>query len=117
MFGYDSKLKLKELLLFIAEQELTIEKMRQILSAIRDFEPYAAFKRLDRNSTGFISTKELCQFERENGFREVTPEDFIFMVSYFDLDNDGMLNYHDFLQILLPCDNPFLRSAATQRPN
>lgn len=28
MFGYDSKLKLKELLLFIADQELAIEKMR-----------------------------------------------------------------------------------------
>lgn len=117
MFGYDSKLKLKELLLFIADQELAIEKMRQILAAIRDFEPYAAFKRLDRNASGFIGTKELCQFERENGYREVSPEDFIFMVNYFDLDGDGKLNYHDFLQVLLPCDNPFLRSAATQRPN
>jgi len=28
MFGYDSKLKLKELLIFIADQELAIEKMR-----------------------------------------------------------------------------------------
>ena len=39
------------------------------------------------------------------------------MINYFDLDGDGQLNYHDFLQVLLPCDNPFLRSAATQRPN
>ena len=39
------------------------------------------------------------------------------MITYFDLDGDGKLNYHDFLQVLLPCDNPFLRSAATQRPN
>lgn len=113
MFGYDSKLKLKELLLFYADQELAIEKMRQILAAIRDFEPYAAFKRIDRNNTGYIGTKEICQFERENGYREVSPEDFIFMVTYFDLDGDGKLNYHDFLQILLPCDNPYLRSAAT----
>lgn len=60
MFGYDSKLKLKELLLYMAEQELAIEKMRQILAAIRDFEPYAAFKRIDRNNTGLIGTKELC---------------------------------------------------------
>lgn len=60
MFGYESKLKLKELLLYIADQELAIEKMRQILAAIRDFEPYAAFKRVDRNNTGFIGTKEIC---------------------------------------------------------
>lgn len=91
--------------------------MRQILASIRDFEPYAAFKRIDRNGTGFLDAKELCQFERENGYREISPEDFIFFVNYFDLDGDAKLNYHDFLQVLLPCDNPFLRSAATQRPN
>ena len=60
MFGYDSKLKLKELLLFVAEQELAIEKMRQILAAIRDFEPYTAFKRVDRNGTGYVGYTELC---------------------------------------------------------
>ena len=67
----------------------------------------------DRNGTGYISTKEICQFERENGYMEVSPEDFIFMINCFDLDGDGQLNYHDFLQVLLPCNNPFLRSAAT----
>lgn len=97
MFGYDSKLKLKELLLFIADNELAIEKMRQILASITDFEPYTAFRRIDRNGTGFIGVKELCHFERENGYREVSPEDFIFLVNYFDLDGDQRLNYHDFL--------------------
>ena len=60
MFGYDSKLKLKELLLFIAEQELAIEKMRQILAAITDFEPYTAFRRIDRDGCGYVGAKELC---------------------------------------------------------
>ena len=92
MFGYDSKLKLKELLLFIAEQELAIEKMRQILAAIRDFEPYTAFRRIDRDGSGYIGAKELCQFQRENGYREVSPEDFIFFINYFDLDGDHILN-------------------------
>ena len=45
------------------------------------------------------------------------PGDFTNMINYFDLDNDGRLNYHDFLQILLPCDDAFLRAAVTQRPN
>lgn len=39
------------------------------------------------------------------------------MIHYFDLDQDGKLNYHDFLQILLPCDDAFLRAAASQRPS
>ena len=70
--------------------------MRQILASIRDFEPYAAFKRIDRNGTGFLDAKELCQFERENGYREISPEDFIFFVNYFDLDGDAKINMSEF---------------------
>ena len=91
--------------------------MRQILCSMRDFEPYTAFKRIDRNNTGLIDRKSLCQFQRENGFRELETEDFNALVHYFDLDGDKKLNYHDFLQILLPCDDSYLRAAATQRPN
>lgn len=39
------------------------------------------------------------------------------MIKYFDLDGDELLNYHDFLQLLLPCDDAYLRAAVTQRPN
>ena len=39
------------------------------------------------------------------------------MINYFDLDKDHKLNYHDFIQMLLPCDDSFLRAAATQRPS
>ena len=39
------------------------------------------------------------------------------MIRYFDLDGDRLLNFHDFLQILLPCDDAYLRAAVTQRPN
>ena len=84
---------------------------------MRDFEPYTAFKRIDRANSGLIDKKAFCQFQRENGFRELEPEDFTGLIRYFDLDGDKKLNYHDFLQILLPCDDSYLRAAATQRPN
>ena len=47
-FGQESKLKIKDILVYTAEQEIGIEKLRQILAAMRDFEPYTAFKRIDR---------------------------------------------------------------------
>ena len=47
----------------------------------------------------------------------MVPEDFKNTITYFDLDGDGKLNYHDFLQIILPCDDAYLRAAVTQRPN
>lgn len=39
------------------------------------------------------------------------------LTKYFDSDKDGFLNYQEFMQVLLPCDDMYLRSAATQRPN
>ena len=59
MFGHESKLKVKEVLVYIAEQEIAIERLRQILSAMRDFEPYTAFKRIDRRNTGYIDAESL----------------------------------------------------------
>ncbi len=54
---------------------------------------------------------------RENGYRELEPQDFSQMIKYFDLDGDDRLNFHDFLQIFLPCEDTYLRAAASQRPN
>jgi len=62
MFGHESKLRLKELLVFTAEQEIAIEKLRQILCAMRDFEPYTSFRRLDRGCEGLIGPDALTQF-------------------------------------------------------
>jgi Ca2+-binding EF-hand superfamily protein len=41
---------------------------------------------------------------------EATEADCYLIVKYFDSDNDGYLNFQDFLQILLPCDNQYLRA-------
>lgn len=37
------------------------------------------------------------------------------MLDYFDIDQDGYLNYTEFMQMVLPCDNLLLRSDASQR--
>ena len=60
MFGHESKLKVKEVLVYVAEQEIAIERLRQILSAMRDFEPYTAFKRIDRRNTGYLDAESMC---------------------------------------------------------
>jgi Ca2+-binding EF-hand superfamily protein len=62
-----------------------------------DFEPYTAFKRIDRSNTGLISKVSLCQFLKDNGFRELQPDDFASTIRYFDLQGSNKLNYHDFL--------------------
>jgi hypothetical protein len=41
---------LKEFLVYTATQEPKLEQMRQVLCSLKDFEPYHAFKRIDRQS-------------------------------------------------------------------
>lgn len=60
MISYDTKLKLKDIMLCLGEEELAIEKLRQMLASIKDFEPYAAFKRIDRDNKGYLTSKQIC---------------------------------------------------------
>ena len=50
-------------------------------------------------------------FNRENGAEEATEADCFMIVKYFDSDGDLLLDYQDFLQMLMPCDDQYLRTA------
>lgn len=80
-------------------------------------EPYSIFQRIDRGEDSFITSVEILNFLRDNGIHNITEADCYYLVKFFDSDVDGRLNYPDFMQLVLPCDNPALRAAATQRPN
>lgn len=58
---------------------------------------------------------DMVNFMRENGQMEVAEADFYFVIKFFDSDEDGKLNYPDFLQMILPCTNMKLRAQTTQR--
>ena len=80
-------------------------------------EPYSIFKRMDRDNTNSITPVKVLNFLRENGVHEYSEAECFYLVKYFDSDEDGELNYADFMQIILPCDHSYLRAIATQRPN
>jgi len=46
----------------MAERELEIERQRQILGEIVDFEPYAAFCRVNRHEDKRITADEIFNF-------------------------------------------------------
>jgi Ca2+-binding EF-hand superfamily protein len=79
-----------------------------------NFEPYSAFMRIDRNSTGFIAPRDLLNFIRDNGVStNVTEADCYYVIKFFDSDVDGKLHYVDFMQVILPIANSKLRSTAS----
>src|SRR6056300_1161139 len=102
----------------MSRYEQQIELKRQFLAQNENFEPYQAFQRLDRNETGYITSREFLNYVRDNGMASgVTEADCYYLVKFFDSDEDGRLHYPDFMQMILPCANSKLRAQATQRPN
>ena len=79
-----------------------------------NFEPYSAFQRLDRSECGFIGSRDIINYIRDNGVSDgVTEADCYYLVKYFDSDMDGKLHYCDFMTLLLPCSDSKLRAKAT----
>lgn len=62
MLGLETQYCLRDFLRTIAERELEIERQRQILGEIIEFEPYAAFCRLNRHEDKRITADEIYSF-------------------------------------------------------
>jgi hypothetical protein len=62
--GIDTQIKLKDFLKTVAEEELQVERQRQYLAKISEFEPYAAFQRVNRNGDGRVTALEIYSFLR-----------------------------------------------------
>lgn len=62
MLGIDTQYKVKEFFQAIAEAELQVERQRQVLATLADFEPYAAFQRVNRNGDDIITALEIYSF-------------------------------------------------------
>jgi len=48
----------------VGQSEESLEKCRQKLCKLTAFEPYASFQRLDRNSKGSITARDIQNFMR-----------------------------------------------------
>lgn len=62
MLGIDTQHKLKEFFQTVAESELQVERQRQLLATLADFEPYAAFQRVNRNGDDHVTALEIYSF-------------------------------------------------------
>lgn len=86
---------------------------------MKDFEPYACFTRMDRWQKGVINSEDIVAFLMENsmgiGYQQpLSSFECNYIIKYFDSTFQGYLNYQDFCQVILPCDNMSLRLMATE---
>ena len=115
MLTRDTQNKLREFLQTLAEGELSVENFRQRLAQMEEFEPYTSFLRIEKTGRRVMSAACIEHMLRENNRVQVSVRDCQYLIKYFDVDGDSSLNYTEFMQMILPCDNLRLRSLASQR--
>lgn len=101
-----TKYKLYLLLKAISENEIIVEEQRSRLSQQPQYEPYAAFKRLERatasggvnSNTGTdakITAYNICQFLKENMVDYANEVECMYAVKFFDKDEDGFMTFEE----------------------
>ncbi|KAL4430117.1 hypothetical protein ABPG74_013564 [Tetrahymena malaccensis] len=106
--------KLCDLILEIGKLEKKIEVVRQLLCEYPEFTPYSAFKRIDIRQVNEISSYDIRHFVQENN-STITITQCELFVKLFDKDGDKNLSYDEFLDAILPQDNPRLRQKVLQK--
>lgn len=95
MLSFETERRLKNYLAAVAEGESILERLRQRLCEIRDFAPYTAFQRLDKNAFEYLSAIDIQNFLRDNHVHTVTEHECQRLVRYFDSDEDGRLSFNE----------------------
>lgn len=98
----------------VCSLERYIEIKRQMLCDKDDFEPYVAFQRMARNGQNGISSANIMQFLSEN-LIDMSLAKCRLILNHYDSDQDGLLSYKEFLELVLPKEHPELRAFVTQR--
>lgn len=96
----------------IAYEENDIEGLRQVFAHMRDFtiNQRALFDLIDRTKSGNVSAADLLAFLQENLVKEQSEATCQEMISEFDSNGDGMLNFDEFINLVLPSSDYGLRN-------
>jgi len=81
-------------LLITLEAEREIEVQRQLLGRILIFEPYAAFKRINRQNSKKLDLQDITTFLKDNDIK--FSEKFIReLIAQYDKDHDAAWNFEE----------------------
>jgi Ca2+-binding EF-hand superfamily protein len=94
------KEKFGSLLTAYAEAERKTEVTRQVLVERREFDAYAAFRRMTTEYLGGISLIELTNFLVDLDV-QASPEEIDLLFIHLDFDGDGVLSWPEFLDTIL----------------
>lgn len=103
-----------DFVLKVSSLERIVEVRRQLLCDRKDFQPYVAFMRMNRDSGLPLSAEIIQRFLADN-MLEVSLAMCESFISHYDYDKDGLLNYKEFIEVVLPREHPDLRGYVSQQ--
>lgn len=97
----------------IALEESDIERLRQVFSHMREFtmNQRALFEAFDTTKDAKLTPEEILKFMEDN-LVKTNLQEAADIIKEFDSNQDGTLNYDEFLNIFLPAADYNLRNVS-----
>ena len=99
MLSVETELKLANIFLALAEGEKSTEIDRQILTNLKDYNPYQIFTYLDNQHKKNINSLDLLNYLKEKGI-PVDELEIKLIILFYDRDFDGVLSYEEFMNMI-----------------
>ena len=114
MLSIETEARVIKLFINLFEGERTVELTRENLAIQRDFDAYQIFQRVDRERKNFVDEYNIVDFLKNNSIY-CTNSEARLILSFYDSNSDGNLNYTEFLNMILSDSNYSIRRLARDR--
>ena len=99
MCSIETEKRIAKLFIILAEGERTIEISRQVLSDLKEFDPYQIFKNIDYEGRNKIDSYYLIEYLRNKGIY-ASEEEAQLIILFYDQDYDTFLSYPEFINLI-----------------
>ena len=104
MLTKETEQKLVQILITLSSGEEKIDKLKKDILANFNINPLQFFFKLDINKSNYLTKNDIITYL--NSFSIVyTPTDIDYIFYFYDKDSDGVLNFYEFLDILISNSN------------
>lgn len=114
MLSIETEARVVKLFINLFEGEKSVECSRENLALQRDFDAYQIFQRVDRERKNYIDEYNIVDFFKNNSIY-CTNSEARLMLSFYDSNYDGNLNYTEFLNMIISDSNYSIRRLARDR--
>ena len=100
MLSKDIEKKLVELFITISTGEEKINKLKQNILTNFNINPIQLFFKLDNGKSGYLTKNDISSYLKFFSINFI-PLDIEYIFYFYDKDNDGFINFYEFLDLIL----------------